>query len=237
MLMDHYFQGLLVTLNKRKPITNGSLGIQKIYKSRLLTKAVFLWLVIRRNWKTLHNYGNMFGNNSLYNCPLTGTNCIEVFINSQIWLVQFQGTHVCRNEFNTDMKIWKEWLLIPGGGALPYYTDPDRTETNIIFIWSGKVILGEAKPSPNITLPDQIKMILGEVLSNKCFIIPATLCAPGPSHALLIQTKRPFTRYQCAPVQICVLRHLFSNVEFYCIRTGYTVWWNQVSSVSNLMNM
>ena len=49
----------------------------------------------------------------------------------------------------------------------------DRTETNIIFIWSGiKVILGEAKPSPNITLPDQINMILGEVLSNKCFIIP-----------------------------------------------------------------
>ena len=49
----------------------------------------------------------------------------------------------------------------------------DRTETNIIFIWSGKVILGEAKPSLNITLPDQINMILGEVLSNKCFIIPA----------------------------------------------------------------
>ena len=49
----------------------------------------------------------------------------------------------------------------------------DRTETNIVFIWSGKVILGEAKPSPNITLPDQINMILGEVLSNKCFIIPA----------------------------------------------------------------
>ena len=86
----------------------------------------------------------------------------------------------------------------------------DRTETNIIFIWSGKVILGEEKPSPNITLPVQINMILGEVLSNKCFIIPATL-STGPSHALLIQTKRPFTRYQCAPppVQVCVLRHLF----------------------------
>ena len=99
----------------------------------------------------------------------------------------------------------------------------DRTETNIIFIWSGKVILGEAKPSPNITLSDQINMILGEVLSNKCFIIPTTFCAPGPSHALLIQTNRPFTRYQCAPVQVCVLRHLFSNVEFYCVRTGYGV--------------
>ena len=49
----------------------------------------------------------------------------------------------------------------------------DRTETNIIFIWSGKVMLGEAKPSLNITLPDQINMILGELLSNKCFIIPA----------------------------------------------------------------
>ena len=32
----------------------------------------------------------------------------------------------------------------------------DRTETNSIFIWSGKVILGEAKPSPNNTSPDQI---------------------------------------------------------------------------------
>ena len=85
------------------------------------------------------------------------------------------------------------------------------------------MILGEAKPSPNITLPDQINMILGEVLSNKCFIIPATFCAPGPSRALLIQTKRAFTRYQCAPVQVCVLRHLFSNVEFYCVRTGYGV--------------
>ena len=99
----------------------------------------------------------------------------------------------------------------------------DRTETNIIFIWSGKVILGEAKPSPNITLPDQINMILVSVLSNKCFIIPVTFCAPGPSHTLLIQTKRRFTRYQCAPVQVCVLRHLFSNVEFYCVRTGYGV--------------
>ena len=38
---------------------------------------------------------------------------------------------------------------------------------------SGKVIVGEAKPSPNITLSDQINMILGEVLSNKCFIVPA----------------------------------------------------------------
>ena len=48
----------------------------------------------------------------------------------------------------------------------------DRTETNIIFIWSGKVILDEVKPGPHITLPDQINMILGEVLSNKCFISP-----------------------------------------------------------------
>ena len=99
----------------------------------------------------------------------------------------------------------------------------DMTETNIIFIWSGKLILREAKPSPEITLPDQINMILVSVLSNKCFIIRATFCAPGPSHALLIQTKRPFTRYKCAPVQLCVLCHLFSNVEFYCVRTGYGV--------------
>ena len=37
------------------------------------------------------------------------------------------------------------------------------------------MILGEAKLSPNIILPDQINMILGEVLSNKCFIIPANV--------------------------------------------------------------
>ena len=49
----------------------------------------------------------------------------------------------------------------------------DRTEINIIFVWSGKVILDEATLSPNITLPHQINMILGEVLSNRCFIIPA----------------------------------------------------------------
>ena len=49
----------------------------------------------------------------------------------------------------------------------------DRTKTNIVFIWSGKVISNEAKPSPNIILPDQINMTLDDVLSNKCFIIPA----------------------------------------------------------------
>ena len=56
----------------------------------------------------------------------------------------------------------------------------DRTETNMIFIWSCKVILGEAKPSPNITLHDQINIILGEVLSNKCFIIPAHVVCTRP---------------------------------------------------------
>ena len=33
-----------------------------------------------------------------------------------------------------------------------------------MFIWSGKVILGEAKPSPNIALLDQINMINGRGL-------------------------------------------------------------------------
>ena len=37
----------------------------------------------------------------------------------------------------------------------------DRTSPNIIFIWSGKVILGEA---------NQINIILVSVLSNKCLI-------------------------------------------------------------------
>ena len=46
----------------------------------------------------------------------------------------------------------------------------DRTSPNIIFISSGKVILGLGFASPNITLPDQINMILVSVLSNKCII-------------------------------------------------------------------
>ena len=63
--------------------------------------------------------------------------------------------------------------------TIPYHTIPLPHHTLIgqdrdqYHIWSGEVILAEAKPSPNITLPDQINMILGEVLSNKCFIIPA----------------------------------------------------------------
>ena len=48
----------------------------------------------------------------------------------------------------------------------------DRTLPSIIFIWSGKVILGLGFTSPNITLPDQINMILVSVLSNKCIIQP-----------------------------------------------------------------
>ena len=46
----------------------------------------------------------------------------------------------------------------------------DRTSPYIIFIWSCKVILGLGFASPNITLPDQINMILVSVLSNKCII-------------------------------------------------------------------
>ena len=46
----------------------------------------------------------------------------------------------------------------------------DRTSPNIIFIWSGEVILGLGFASPNITLPDQINMILVSVLSNKCIL-------------------------------------------------------------------
>ena len=51
----------------------------------------------------------------------------------------------------------------------------DKTSPNIIFIWSGKVILGLGFASPNITLPDQINMILVSVLSNKCIILFRTL--------------------------------------------------------------
>ena len=47
----------------------------------------------------------------------------------------------------------------------------DRTSHNIIFTWSGKVILGLGFASPNITLPDQINMILVSVLSNKCMLL------------------------------------------------------------------
>ena len=47
----------------------------------------------------------------------------------------------------------------------------DKTLPNIIFIWSGKVILGLGFASPNITLPHQINMIFVSVLSNKCIIL------------------------------------------------------------------
>ena len=46
----------------------------------------------------------------------------------------------------------------------------DKTLPNIIFIWSGKVILGLGFASHNITLPDQINMIFVSVLSNKCIV-------------------------------------------------------------------
>ena len=47
----------------------------------------------------------------------------------------------------------------------------DRTKTNIIFICSGKVILGLGLASPNITSTDQMNMILVLVLSNKCILL------------------------------------------------------------------
>ena len=49
----------------------------------------------------------------------------------------------------------------------------DMTLPNIIFIWSGKVILELGFSSPNIILSDQINMILVSVLSNN--IVPAIL--------------------------------------------------------------
>ena len=53
----------------------------------------------------------------------------------------------------------------------------DRTSPDIIFIWSGKVILGLGFVSPNITLPDQINTILVSVLSNTCIIlVKFTVC-------------------------------------------------------------
>ena len=46
----------------------------------------------------------------------------------------------------------------------------DKISPNIIFIWSDNVILGLGFASPNITISDQINMILVSVLSNKCII-------------------------------------------------------------------
>ena len=88
----------------------------------------------------------------------------------------------------------------------------DRTETNIVFIWSGKVILGEAKPSPNINLPDQINMILGEVLSNKCFIIPAHVVCTRSTARFIDPDEEATYQVACSivrPVQACVLHNLF----------------------------
>ena len=74
----------------------------------------------------------------------------------------------------------------------------DRTKTNIIFIWSVEVILGEVRPSPNITLPEQINMMLVFVLSFKRFIILAHVVRTRPSHILMINTKTPCSM-QCTP--------------------------------------
>ena len=52
-------------------------------------------------------------------------------------------------------------------GILRHYWTGPRP---ISFIWSGKVILGLGFASPNITLPDQMNMILVLVLSNKCMV-------------------------------------------------------------------
>ena len=62
----------------------------------------------------------------------------------------------------------------------------DRTLPNIIFIWSGKVILGLGFASPSITLPDQINMILVSVLSNKCILL-----FPMLKHCILIGCSLP----------------------------------------------
>ena len=74
----------------------------------------------------------------------------------------------------------------------------DKTEINIIFIWSGKVILGEVKPSPNITLPDQINMILGEVLFNKCFIIPAHIVCTWPITCFIDPDQEAIYQLACS---------------------------------------
>ena len=95
---------------------------------------------------------------------------------------------------------------------------PDRTETNIIFIWSGKVILGEAKPSPNITIPDQINMILGEVLSNKCFIIPAHVVCTR-SIARFIDPDQEAIYYVACSTPLCKFA--------YCV--NYLRTWNSIA--------
>ena len=61
----------------------------------------------------------------------------------------------------------------------------DRTSPNIIFIWSGKVILGLGFGLPNITSPDQINMILVSVLSNKCIL----QLARSPLLSLIMKKK------------------------------------------------
>ena len=47
----------------------------------------------------------------------------------------------------------------------------DRTSPNIIFIWSGKVILGLGFASPNITLPDQIVVLVSFSIEDYLFVM------------------------------------------------------------------
>ena len=114
----------------------------------------------------------------------------------------------------------------------------DRTETNIIFIWSGKVILGEAKPSPNITLPDQINMILDEVLSNKCLIIAAHVVCTQSIARFIDPDQEAIYHVACStPLYKSAYWVIYFRTWNYVAFELATVWWNQVSSVSNLMNV
>ena len=114
----------------------------------------------------------------------------------------------------------------------------DRTETNIIFIWSGKVILGEAKPSHNITLPDQINMILGEVLSNKCFIIPAHVVCTRSTARFIDLDQEGTHQVACrTPLHKSAYFAIYFRTWNFIVFELAMVCWNQVSSVSNLMNV
>ena len=88
----------------------------------------------------------------------------------------------------------------------------DRTSPNIIFIWSYKVILGLGFASPNITLHDQINMILVSVLSNKCIILwPSLRASFQKTFCSILYTVNQFSHTQFVEVFVMQCNPIQSN--------------------------
>ena len=49
------------------------------------------------------------------------------------------------------------------------------------------------------------------------------MCTQSIAHFIDPDQEDIYQIAYSAPVQVCVLRHLFSNAEFHCVQTGYSL--------------